>query len=93
MARTDQAKNTLKSARFIRNLSSTAQNISDFVGKTDQDDLYRIQLNNRSTLNLNVVANKKSKAAIQLFTLKGAKEKVFKAIGTMIPDLTLSFPA
>lgn len=89
MARTDQAKNTLKSARFIRNLSSTAQNISDFVGKTDQDDLYRIQLNNRSTLNLNVVANKKSKAAIQLFALKGAKEKVLKAIGTIpFSDLT-----
>lgn len=89
MARSDQAKNTLKAARVIRNLGTSPQFFSDSVGKADKDDLYYIQINNRSTLNLNAVRRgSQSRVSLQLFSLKGAKNKVLRAIGrTAFSDL------
>lgn len=87
MAGTDRAKNTFKAAKLLQNLSSTSQVLSDRVGRSDPDDLYRLNLKQRSTLNLSLVGN--SKAKVQLVALKGVKDKVFKAIGK-IPFTELS---
>lgn len=81
MAPTDRAKNTLRGARLIRNLGST-QGFTDRVGRTDPDDLYRVQTTNRSTLSLRLNGTTKpSKIAVQVFSLNGARNRVLKAIG------------
>lgn len=82
MAPTDRAKNTLRGARLIRNLSNTPQGFTDRVGRTDPDDLYRVQTANRSTLSFSVNGiTRQSRIAIQVFSLKGARNRVLKAIG------------
>ncbi|WP_303862102.1 S8 family serine peptidase [Cylindrospermopsis raciborskii] len=48
---TDQAGNTLATARNIGNLTSN-QTFSDFVGSSDTNDYYRFDLNQTSTFNL-----------------------------------------
>jgi hypothetical protein len=88
MARIDRAKNTIRGAKVIRNLTSNLQIFSDSVGKADQDDLYLVRLNGRSTLNLSTTGiGKRSRVALQLFSLKGAKG--LQAIGRIpFSDLT-----
>ncbi len=81
MAPIDRAKNTLRTARLIRNLGSKPQRFIDRVGATDQDDLYRVQTR-RSTLNLKLNGiTKQSKIAVQVFSLKGARNGALQAIG------------
>jgi hypothetical protein len=94
MVQIDRAKNSLRAARVIR-LNSSAKVFSDSVGASDRDDLYAIQLTNRSTLSLTVDSkpdrkpnSKRAGVAVQLFSLKTPKLRVLRAIGaTSFADL------
>lgn len=82
----DQAKNTLSTARAIR-LSAGTASFTDTVGRVDRDDLYRIQVGVRSSLELRTQGSEK--VATQVFGLKGAKKAAVKAIGkTNFSELT-----
>lgn len=75
---TDRAKNTLKSARILR-LNAAGATLSDAVGRSDPDDLYRVKLNRRSTLNLSLPG--RPKVGLQLLGLKNNLQKTLRAIG------------
>ncbi|HEY9641991.1 MAG TPA: SBBP repeat-containing protein [Coleofasciculaceae cyanobacterium] len=78
----DRAGNFLKKAKNLGTLTSTLKTSKDFVGKADLDDLYQLRLSNRSSLNLQASnLSKGAKIKIEVFKLKGAKNKVIKAIG------------
>jgi hypothetical protein len=89
MARIDRARNTIRGAKVIRNLTNNSQFFSDSVGKADQDDLYLVRLNGRSTLNLSTTGvGKRSKVAFQLFSLKGARKGLQAISRIPFSDLT-----
>jgi Beta-propeller repeat len=78
----DRAGNFLSTAKNLGALTSSLKVSKDFVGKSDLDDLYQLSLGNHSTLNLQVSKlGKGAKVGLEVFTLKGAKNKVLKAIG------------
>ncbi|NJR64589.1 MAG: hypothetical protein HC772_03500 [Leptolyngbyaceae cyanobacterium CRU_2_3] len=78
----DRAGNFLSKAKNLGTLTSTLSTSQDFVGKSDLDDLYKLSLSDRSSFNLQVSnLGKGAKIGIEIFTLKGAKSKVLKAIG------------
>ncbi|WNZ24330.1 hypothetical protein HJG54_16675 [Leptolyngbya sp. NK1-12] len=89
MARFDRAKNAIKGAKVIRNLTSNLQVFSDSVGRADPDDLYKLRLAGRSTLNLstNGIGNR-SRVAFQLFSLKGLPKQLRAISRTPFSNLT-----
>ncbi len=79
----DRARNSLKTARLVRNLGG-GQLLSDRVGKTDPDDLYRLKLSSASRLTLKATGSRR--AAVRLFNLQ--QNQALKKIGrTEFSDL------
>lgn len=76
----DLAKNTLAAAKSIQ-LRATPRSFKDGLSPTDQNDLFRFSLNQRSALDLRLDSSKGSVVGVQIFSLKGAKQKVLRAIG------------
>jgi hypothetical protein len=76
----DIAKNTLAAAKPL-DLGTNPTALKGALAASNRDDLFRLNLLNRSSLNLNLSTGKGGKVGVQLFSLKDAKNKVLKAIG------------
>ncbi|BAY22674.1 YD repeat-containing protein [Calothrix sp. NIES-2100] len=82
----DNAGSTLETARNLGVISTTAQNVSDFVGdfnglSQDNRDYYQIQLNQNSTLNLSL-SGLSSDANLYLYNSVGGYITGSSAAGT-----------
>jgi hypothetical protein len=83
----DIAKNTLTAAKPL-NLTTNLAAFKGAVNPLNRDDLFRFSLTNRSVFNLNLDTSKGGVIGVQVFSIKGAKQKVLKAIGrTKFSDL------
>lgn len=93
MAPADRAKNSLKTARLIRNLGSS-QHFTDQVGSADPDDLYRLKLGSSSSLTLQARGSTRGstrgsrRSALRLFSLKQPSKALRKIGRTDFSDLT-----
>lgn len=77
----DRAKNTLSQARLV-DLGATDARVKDFVGKADQNDLYRFTLSGRSSFSLNLANIRKgANVDVELFSLKGDAKKLLRRLG------------
>ncbi|MGJ3247832.1 MAG: pre-peptidase C-terminal domain-containing protein [Elainellaceae cyanobacterium] len=83
----DRAKNFLKRAKKVT-LNNSSSSFKDFIGDGDDDDLYRVRVTNRSSFDLKL-SGLKSNADVEIYTLKGPRQKVLRQIGTTdFSDLT-----
>ncbi|MBI4783353.1 MAG: SBBP repeat-containing protein [Oscillatoriophycideae cyanobacterium NC_groundwater_1537_Pr4_S-0.65um_50_18] len=78
----DRAGNALLKAKNLGTLNTSLNVSRDAVGKSDLSDLYRVKLGDRSSFNMQIAnLGKGVKVGVEIFTLKGIKNKVLKAIG------------
>ncbi len=78
----DRAGSTLLKAKNLGTLTSELNISRDFVGKSDLSNLYRVSVGNRSSFNMQPSDLRKgAKVNLEMFTLKGVKSTVLKAIG------------
>lgn len=80
----DRIGNSLSTAKSLGTLTPRMVASQDFVGKSDLSDLYQVRLSERSSFNLQVSkVGRRAAVGVQVFTLKGAKSRVLKAIGKL----------
>ncbi|MBF2050688.1 MAG: hypothetical protein IGS54_25550 [Elainella sp. C42_A2020_010] len=76
------ADNKLRGAKNLGVLSSPISR-TDKVGLTDQDDLYRVSLKQRSRLDLTLTKLGKGRCAVELYALKRPLAQVLRQIGKL----------
>jgi ELWxxDGT repeat protein len=87
MAR-DRVKNFLKRARRAKGIEDGRFKFNDAIGDGDNDDLYRIQLRNRSSFK-GVIKRLSDPVNVELYTFDRPRKEVLNSIGqTPFSDLT-----
>ncbi|MBF2002470.1 MAG: SBBP repeat-containing protein [Synechococcales cyanobacterium M58_A2018_015] len=79
MAR-DIARNTLAAAKTL-NLAASLPPIRDALSSSDRSDLFRVRVGQRSRLDLTLETTKGSVIGVQVFSLRGARNRMLRAIG------------
>lgn len=89
---TDRFGNRLRTARNLNSSTTTLFTGRDAIGGSDQDDLARFQVNQRSSFDLRLstrtIANRRGLIGIDLFRLKSAGRKLLRRLSeTNFSDL------
>jgi hypothetical protein len=77
----DRAQNSLKRALGVE-LNSTNKQFKDTLSFTDQNDLYRLSIGDRSSCSIEVAKIAKgANVDVELYALRGSKKQVLRRIG------------
>ncbi|MBF2046532.1 MAG: SBBP repeat-containing protein [Leptolyngbya sp. IPPAS B-1204] len=76
----DIAKSTLAAAKPL-NLGTSLDAFKGVLGTSNRDDLFRFRFDRASSFNLDLATDKGGVLGVQVFSLKGAKKRVLRAIG------------